>query len=64
MAVDDNNDGVRRVTVSMPEETFQALDRLVGERGFDSRSQAVAEWFTSTRPNTSGKWAPRSWPAR
>ena len=43
MAADDNNDGVRRVTVSMPEETFQALDRLVGERGFDSRSQAVAE---------------------
>ena len=43
MAADDSNDGVRRVTVSMPEETFQALDRLVGERGFDSRSQAVAE---------------------
>jgi CopG family nickel-responsive transcriptional regulator len=43
MPADDNNDGVRRVTVSMPEETFLALDRLVGERGFDSRSQAVAE---------------------
>ncbi|MEO8615448.1 MAG: CopG family ribbon-helix-helix protein [Luteolibacter sp.] len=37
------NDGVRRVTVSMPEETFQAFERLVAERGFDSRSQAVSE---------------------
>lgn len=43
MAVHDNNDGLRRVTVSMPDETFQAFERLVAERGFDSRSQAVAE---------------------
>ncbi|TAE74492.1 MAG: ribbon-helix-helix protein, CopG family [Verrucomicrobia bacterium] len=43
MATDESNDGVRRVTVSMPEETFQSLDRLVVARGFDSRSQAVAE---------------------
>lgn len=27
----------------MPEETFQAFERMVAERGFDSRSQAVAE---------------------
>ena len=31
------------MTVSMPEVTFQAFERLVTERGFDSRSQAVAE---------------------
>jgi CopG family transcriptional regulator, nickel-responsive regulator len=43
MAVHDNNDGLKRVTVSMPDETFQAFERLVAERGFDSRSQAVAE---------------------
>jgi CopG family nickel-responsive transcriptional regulator len=43
MAADDHSDGVRRVTVSMAEETFQALDRLIAARGFDSRSQAVAE---------------------
>ncbi|MEX1048586.1 MAG: CopG family ribbon-helix-helix protein [Akkermansiaceae bacterium] len=43
MAVHDSNEGLRRVTVSMPEETFQAFERLVAERGFDSRSQAVAE---------------------
>ena len=31
------------MTVSMQEETFQALDRLAAARGFESRSQAVAE---------------------
>jgi CopG family transcriptional regulator, nickel-responsive regulator len=31
------------MTVSMPEETFQAFEQLVVERGFESRSQAVAE---------------------
>lgn len=40
---ESNNEGLRRVTVSMQEETFQAFERLVAERGFDSRSQAVAE---------------------
>lgn len=43
MAGDDSNEGVRRVTVSMQEVTFQALDRLTAARGFESRSQAVAE---------------------
>jgi CopG family nickel-responsive transcriptional regulator len=43
MANDRNNDGLKRMTVSMPEETFQALERLVSARGFDSRSPAVAE---------------------
>jgi CopG family nickel-responsive transcriptional regulator len=43
VAIDANNDGLRRITVSMPEETFQAFERMVAERGFDSRSQAVAE---------------------
>lgn len=31
----------------MAEETFQVLDRLVNERGFDSRSQAIAEMIHS-----------------
>ena len=43
MASGGSNDGLRRMTVSMPEHTFQAFERLVAERGFDSRSQAVAE---------------------
>jgi CopG family transcriptional regulator, nickel-responsive regulator len=43
MAGNENSDGLRRVTVSMQEGTFQALDRLIADRGFESRSQAVAE---------------------
>ena len=39
----DQSDGIRRITISMPEETFQMLDRLVTQRGFDSRSQAISE---------------------
>lgn len=31
------------MTVSMAEDTFQSLDRVVNERGFDSRSQAISE---------------------
>ena len=43
MRNDEKQEGLKRITVSMPDETYQALDRLVAERGFDSRSQAVAE---------------------
>lgn len=39
----ESSDGIRRITISMPEETFQLLDRLVTQRGFDSRSQAISE---------------------
>ena len=39
----ETSDGIRRITISMPEETFQLLDRLVTQRGFDSRSQAISE---------------------
>ena len=43
VAKDETGESLRRVTVSMSEETFQALDRLVTERGFDSRSQGISE---------------------
>jgi CopG family nickel-responsive transcriptional regulator len=43
MPHDETNDGVKRITVSMPDETYQLLDRLVQKRGFDNRSQAVSE---------------------
>lgn len=43
VAGDDSGETLRRVTVSMSEDTFQALDRLVNERGFDSRSQGISE---------------------
>ncbi len=39
----------------MPEETFQALDRLVNERGFDSRSQAIAEMIHAQAAEHLGK---------
>lgn len=38
-----NCDGLKRVTVSMSDETYLALDRMVQERGFGNRSQAVSE---------------------
>jgi len=43
MPKDDANDGLKRFTVSMPDETYQTLDRLVQQRGFHNRSQAVSE---------------------
>lgn len=43
MAKNSKTDGIKRITVSMPDDTFQALDRLVAQRGFESRSQLVAE---------------------
>jgi CopG family transcriptional regulator, nickel-responsive regulator len=55
MAKDDSSDGLRRVTVSMGEDTFQALDRLVNERGFDSRSQAISEMIHQQAAEHLGK---------
>lgn len=55
MPKDDSSDGLRRVTVSMGEDTFQALDRLVNERGFDSRSQAIAEMIHQQAAEHLGK---------
>ena len=49
------SDSLRRVTISMPEDTFQALDRIVTERGFDSRSQAIAEMIHQQAAEHLGK---------
>lgn len=46
---------MRRVTVSMSEDTFQTLDRLVNDRGFDSRSQGIAEMIHSQAAEHLGK---------
>lgn len=43
MPKETSSDSLRRITISMPEDTFLALDRIVTERGFDSRSQAIVE---------------------
>ena len=55
MAKDSTHDGLRRITVSMPEDTYQALDRLVTERGFDSRSQAIVEMIHQQAAEHLGK---------
>lgn len=35
--------GVSRISVSLPETLLHQLDRMVDERGFESRSKAIAE---------------------
>lgn len=55
VAKDEAAEGLRRVTVSMPEETFRALDRVVNERGFDSRSQAISEMIHAQAAEHLGK---------
>ncbi|NJR41307.1 MAG: nickel-responsive transcriptional regulator NikR [Akkermansiaceae bacterium] len=39
----------------MSEDTFQALDRVVTERGFDSRSQAISEMIHQQAAEHLGK---------
>lgn len=55
MPKEETADGLRRVTVSMPEETFQALDRVVTGRGFGSRSQAISEMIHAQAAEHLGK---------
>lgn len=38
-----DNRGVGRISVSLPQALLQELDQMVEQRGFDSRSQAIAE---------------------
>jgi len=39
----NGNGGVSRISVSLPEALLRQLDEMVDERGFASRSQALAE---------------------
>ncbi len=48
-------ESLRRVTISMAEDTFQALDRILTERGFDSRSQAISEMIHQQAAEHLGK---------
>jgi CopG family nickel-responsive transcriptional regulator len=41
--VRENNRPVSRISMSLPETLLCDLDRMVEERGFDSRSQAIAD---------------------
>lgn len=38
-----NQGGVARISVSLPEHLLQQFDGMVAERGFESRSQAIAD---------------------
>jgi len=40
------NGGVSRISVSLQETLLLQLDEMVAERGFDSRSQAIAEMIS------------------
>ena len=42
-----NATGVRRISISLPEPVYRQLDNLVDRRGFQSRSQAIAEMISS-----------------
>jgi CopG family nickel-responsive transcriptional regulator len=39
----NNNGGVARISISLPEALLHQLDGMVAERGFESRSQAIAD---------------------
>lgn len=39
----NNNGGVARISISLPEKLLNQLDVMVAERGFESRSQAIAD---------------------
>jgi CopG family transcriptional regulator, nickel-responsive regulator len=39
----NSNGGVARISISLPEELLNQLDSMVAERGFESRSQAIAD---------------------
>jgi CopG family nickel-responsive transcriptional regulator len=39
----NNSSGVARISVSLPEALLNQLDSMVAERGFESRSQAIAD---------------------
>ena len=38
--------GVSRISISLPEALLHQLDRMVDERGFESRSRAIADMVT------------------
>lgn len=44
---EDRRERVRRVSISLPESVYRQLDGLVDRRGFQSRSQAVAEMISA-----------------
>ena len=44
--MNNGNGNVSRISVSLPEALLRQLDEMVRERGFESRSQAIAEMIS------------------
>jgi CopG family transcriptional regulator, nickel-responsive regulator len=55
MAKEETSEGLRRVTISMCESTYQELDQIITERGFNSRSQAISEMINQQAAEHLGK---------
>ncbi len=47
----DNGRGLQRISVSIPQETFEMLEELVADGGYDNRSKAVADLITQAAVN-------------
>lgn len=45
----ENEEGVKRISISLPPDAYQTLTNLVSARGFESRSQAVSEMINSSQ---------------
>ena len=44
----DDEKGVKRISISLPQDAFRDLNNLVKARGFENRSQAIAEMINSS----------------
>lgn len=42
----DSKTGVSRISISLPEALLRQLDKMVGDRGFESRSRAISDMIT------------------
>ncbi|MEO0445986.1 MAG: ribbon-helix-helix protein, CopG family [Verrucomicrobiota bacterium] len=47
--VSESSELVKRISISLPPDAFGALDQLVNQRGFQSRSQAIAEMILKSQ---------------
>lgn len=50
----ERREGVKRISVSLPDSIYRQLDGLVDRRGFQSRSQAIAEMISSNLADLHG----------
>ncbi|MCG8603005.1 MAG: ribbon-helix-helix protein, CopG family [Verrucomicrobiales bacterium] len=46
--MNEQETGVKRISVSLPQDVYRELSNLVNARGFENRSQAVSEMINSS----------------